>query len=1495
MEADLVGLQKQMEELTILVKKGNDDANPPKWWEAQENRITAMETRMTTNQGYVEKLLKILTGRDGEQEQSEGDQVNTPDNSKNGEKNPILVTVVKDKSRFTYKTDELGILKDKPDACLALKNGKVEKWFDGYIMQKHHVTWHEFEADLCHRFSDRSFSDIVEEFTKLTQKGSVEDYQERFEELQPHMLLQNPTLGEEFFVSLFISGLREDIKHRVKALDPKHLSEACKQAKLYELSVEFENRKLRHSFKVPPYPNPIITSKTTSVPLPTKSTPNSNPKQSLIDYRRQNNLCFKRGEKFQPDHQCKTRNFNMMIEEENPIPTESVPTDSDQRGKLGNFYECNYWCISHNTLRIQGTIQGRPLNILIDSGSTHSFLTPQWADAGIQVLTPYPLAITVANGVDWMKVFSLILMDFNQMTMSFQHQGENIIIQGQQPSLFLQQISSATLLKMTASDEAILGHVVLLSIMETPKPIPTTLQPLLKRYNTIFTEPKGLPPRRAHDHAIPLKLGSSPINLRPYKFPHNQKTEVEQQIAVMLSSSIIQPRKSPFASPCLLSKKKDDTWRFCVDYRQLNNLTVKDKFPIPVVEDILDELYGAVYFSKIDLRSGYWQIRIKEGDIYKTTFRTHQGHYEFKTQVEYLGHIISADGVTTDPSKIEAMKNWPLPRSLKSLRGFFGLTGYYRRFIKDYGSITLPDFSKSFCLETDASSGGIGAVLSQEGRPIAYLSKALSPRHAALFIYESEYLAILLAVSKWRHYLERLTKLLGLDYSIQYRKGKSNTVADALSRQWEDASYCLAMGTTFLIPSWVQDVENSYKEDKLVADWINILTVSPNADPNWKFSKGILRFKGRVYIGSNGSLRLQILQVLHDSPHGGHSGTQATYQRIRSYFYWPKLKAMVVTYIRCCTVCQQIKVENISKPGLLQPLPIPHHACEVITMDFIEGLPTSLRKNYILVIVDKFTKYSHFMAFSHPYTAAEVAKLYLDNINKLHGKPKMAISDRDKTFTSLFWRELMKQLGTTTLFSTTYHLETDGQTERVNQYLEQYLRGLCFLQPKQWAKWLAYAKWWYNTTYHTALNLTHFQALYGYKPPTMVWQPEATVHSVGEFMKNREEIRQLVKHQLEQATNRMKQQADKNRTERIQLGIRIGEVAYKLELPENSRLHPVFHVSMLKRHIGPAASSSTEPPVVDEEGQFHIEPSQVLGKRIINRNNRPVTQLLVRWTNLDASHDTWEDYSVLRGQFPSFDPWGQGSSRGVGIVMVGGERREHKEGKRELGEMRRGLGIENEGLGILAREGNKDNLPLEQIGRSRLDMKQLERPKGIKIAEPNMKMLSVLLKAALCNVRVVRPTLYHVIKEMIEMMGYSVKLVRVTKRVHGAYFAQLYLTKMSQEGDETESITFDLRPSDAINIAVRCKVPIQVNKYLAYSDGMRVIEPGKLSMQPPASDILPHTELDQPSGQRCLDSEEFKIVSDLNEAISQERYKDAADLRDKLDKFRAARNSRKDT
>ena len=366
-------------------------------------------------------------------------------------------------------------------------------------------------------------------------------------------------------------------------------------------------------------------------------------------------------------------------------------------------------------------------------------------------------------------------------------------------------------------------------------------------------------------------------------------------------------------------KKADGSWRFCVDYRALNEITIKDKFPIPVIDELLDELHGAKFFSKLDLRSGYHQIRVQLEDIPKTAFRNHDGHYEFvvmpfgltnapatfqslmndlfhphlrrfillffddilvysrswmdhlhhlrqvllilsdnqlyvklsKCQfgvltVGYLGHLISAEGVAVDPAKIQAVQNWPIPATPKDVRGFLGLAGYYRKFMRGFGVIAaplnqllskegfrwseealmafnklkqaltsppvlrLPNFAQQFAVECDACGDGLGAILSQDNQPIAYYSEALKGKARLLSTYDKEMLAVVKAVRKWRPYLlgrtfviktdhqslkylleQRLTtpsqarwlpKIMGFDYSIQYRKGKENQGVDALSR-----------------------------------------------------------------------------------------------------------------------------------------------------------------------------------------------------------------------------------------------------------------------------------------------------------------------------------------------------------------------------------------------------------------------------------------------------------------------------------------------------------------------------------------------------------------------------------------------------------------------------------------------------------------------------------------------------------------------------------------
>jgi Reverse transcriptase (RNA-dependent DNA polymerase) len=286
------------------------------------------------------------------------------------------------------------------------------------------------------------------------------------------------------------------------------------------------------------------------------------------------------------------------------------------------------------------------------------------------------------------------------------------------------------------------------SVFPSLKNVPTEFHSVLQQFSTVFEQPTTLPPVRPIDHQIPLLPTTKPVNLSPYRYSYFQKLKLEKIVAELLKTSVIRPSTSPFASPALLVKKKDGSWRICIDYRQLNSITIKNKYSIPIIDDLLDELHDAKHFSKIDLRSGYHQICMHPEDIAKTAFRTHDGHYEFQVMpfgltnapttfqalmnqnfrpylrrfvlvffddiliyspnlqahkkhlalvlqtlpdnklrakwskcafgvpsVEYLGHIISANGVSNDPQKISAMQNWPVPSCLKALRGFLGLTG----------------------------------------------------------------------------------------------------------------------------------------------------------------------------------------------------------------------------------------------------------------------------------------------------------------------------------------------------------------------------------------------------------------------------------------------------------------------------------------------------------------------------------------------------------------------------------------------------------------------------------------------------------------------------------------------------------------------------------------------------------------------------------------------------------------------------------------------------
>lgn len=251
------------------------------------------------------------------------------------------------------------------------------------------------------------------------------------------------------------------------------------------------------------------------------------------------------------------------------------------------------------------------------------------------------------------------------------------------------------------------------------------------------------------------------------------------------------------------------------------------------------------------------------------------------------------------------------------------------------------------------------------------------------------------------------------------------------------------------------------------------------------------------------------------------------------------MKKTVTEFVQSCEICQQAKVQHVKLPGLLQPLLIPEQAWTVVCMDFIEGLPKSHGHDSILVVIDKFSKYAHFLPLYHPFTALSVAQLYFNNVYKLHGLPKAIVSDRDRIFTSALWKELFKLSGTDLLMSSSYHPQTDGQTERLNQCLETFLRCTVHSCPKQWSKWISLAEYWYNTSYHSALGLTPFEALYGHPPRHFgITNPqEMPVPDLAAWLKDRQLLSCLISQQLSRAQLRMKKQAEAHRSEkRIQGG-----------------------------------------------------------------------------------------------------------------------------------------------------------------------------------------------------------------------------------------------------------------------------------------------------------------------------------------------------------------------
>lgn len=391
--------------------------------------------------------------------------------------------------------------------------------------------------------------------------------------------------------------------------------------------------------------------------------------------------------------------------------------------------------------------------------------------------------------------------------------------------------------------------------------------------------------------------------------------------------------------------------------------------------------------------------------------------------------------------------------------------------------LRLPNFNQQFIVESDASGVGLGAILIQEERPVAFYSEALKGTALALSTYDKEMLAIVKAIRKWRPYLlgrpfivrtdqrslkylleQRITtptqtrwlpKILGYDYVIQYKKGRENQGADALSRVAEFE--CLAISLP--ISDWWFSLQHEVSHDPYYAQLSHSV---PSADkPQYNMRDGVWFKSGRICLNPTSPLINTILVENHSTPVGGHFRYHRTLNRIKTNFSWPNMKTTIKDFIKSCDTCQRCKTDSLSPAGLLQPLPIPTTVWTEISMDFVEGLPISHGYTVIMVIIDRLTKYDHFVPLKHPYTAISVAKVFIDNVVRLHGIPTSIVSDRDKVFVSSFWKTLFQLQGTKLNMSSSYHPQTDGQTEVLNRTLEQYLRCFTSDNPKKWIDWLS--------------------------------------------------------------------------------------------------------------------------------------------------------------------------------------------------------------------------------------------------------------------------------------------------------------------------------------------------------------------------------------------------------------------------------------------------------